>query len=306
MFANRKPHASPSSATSAFSLLLTPSTQPQLRRRLEGELGGPMLLRRGVPARTAHLPLRRSAAASPRASRAAAAEAEASRAGAAPPRVVCLGWFGARERHVAKYAELWRQAPLGARAVVQHVPDPKAILAPALWMARDLERFAAKAEAALGPGSAGAGEGEGPVIVHAFSMAGFLFYGTLLAEQAARRSGSPASRRWVPEARQPRSRPGLTTAPCFDSPVKFELPRPAAVVLDSAPCELDAAIAVEGVLAGLFGPGAARSSPAGSVLRPLARPVAARYLRSGGIVGRLEAVQEAWAAVRCPLLAVYR
>ena len=192
-----------------------------------------MLLRRGVPARTAHLPLRRSAAASPRASRAAAAEAEASRAGAAPPRVVCLGWFGARERHVAKYAELWRQAPLGARAVVQHVPDPKAILAPALWMARDLERFAAKAEAALGPGSAGAGagEGEGPVIVHAFSMAGFLFYGTLLAEQAARRSGSPASRRWVPEAGQPRSRPGLTTAPCFDSPVKFELPRPAAVTV---------------------------------------------------------------------------
>ena len=265
-----------------------------------------MPLRRGVPARTAaaHLPLRcslrRSAAASPRASRAASAEASR----AAPPRVVCLGWFGARERHVAKYAELWRQAPLGARAVVQHVPDPKAILAPALWMARDLERFAAKAEAALGPGSAGAGEG--PVIVHAFSMAGFLFYGTLLAEQAARRSGSPASRRWVPEARQPRSRPGLTTAPCFDSPVKFELPRPAAVVLDSAPCELDAAIAVEGVLAGLLGPGAARSSPAGSVLRPLARPIAARYLRSGGIVGRLEAVQEAWAAVRCPLLAVYR
>ena len=264
-----------------------------------------MLLRRGVRARTAaaHLPLRcslrRSAAASPRASRAASAEASR----AAPPRVVCLGWFGARERHVAKYTELWRQAPLGAQAVVEHVPDPKAILAPALWMARDLERFAAKAEAALGPGSAATGEGEGPVIVHTFSMAGFLFYGTLLAEQAARRSGSPASRRWVPEA-QPRGRPGLTTAPFFDSPVKFELPRPAAVVLDSAPCELDAAIAVEGVLAGLLGPGT-RSSPA-RFLRPLARPVAARYLRSGGIVERLEAVQEAWAAVRCPLLAVYR
>ena len=80
--------------------------------------------------------------------------------------VVCLGWFGCKEKHLLKYSELWKK--LGVTDVIVYRPSPQAILFPSKSK-EEAETFLKQVPPL-----------KDNVIYHLFSLGGFAFYGQLL------------------------------------------------------------------------------------------------------------------------------
>lgn len=160
------------------------------------------------------------------------------------PRVVLVGWLGAKEHHFDKYVQLWRD---WGHDTVAIRPPTSAILLPPRGDAC-AHHFAARLR------QAATHNPHQPVLYHVFSNAGFLFLSTVLRLAALHPHLAWTDRQETPHSSDPHDASAEQKAASSSGGVRAaHLGRMDAVIWDSAPAPLTSHMASRGFIAAVLG-----------------------------------------------------